>query len=120
VSTVTVAELRAEVGIDGDDTSQDARLTRSLLAGKLLLDRYVERNLIDPSDAVPDEIYELAHLRIAVDDFNRSQAPNGMLEQQFDDPRDGAATPRRVSTDPYRTVRHLLFPWCADDHGTDR
>ena len=115
---IDVDELCTEVGADADQ--DDSRLTRSLAAAEILLDRYVERNIIDPADPVPVAIYDLAHLRIAVDDFNRSQAPNGMLEQQFDDSRDGAAVTRRVSTDPYRTARHLLYPWCSDDHGTDR
>ena len=107
--TVDVATLRAEVGAG---PSEEPRLQRSLDAMSAILDDYIDETLMDEADPVPDEVYELALLRMAVDDFNRAKAPNGVLMQQFDTLDGGGVTPLRVSSDPLRAARPLLDRWC--------
>ena len=108
--TVDAAALRTEVGGGAEDMEA---LERTVALTKTLLDRYIDDNLMDAADPVPTEVYDAAWLRMAIEDWNRQQAPNGYLMQQFDS-GEGAPVPVRVSMDPYRSVRDLLVGWCLE------
>lgn len=110
---VTVDDLAAEVGTDSaDDTPV---LENELAVAKVLLDKYVADFADDPVGGVPPSIFDAAWLAVAVDAFNRRQAPNGVLTQQYD-LGDGnvGSTPIRLSSDPLRSARPLLAPWCTE------
>lgn len=58
---------------------------------------------------VPDAVFDRAWLVAAVDLFNQSQAPNGVLSQQFTDVDGGTSTvPVRISRDPLAGTYPLL------------
>lgn len=113
---ITLPDLRTEVGATSSD---DAALQRILDAAKARLDQYVQSYSdawVDATNTgVPDAVFDEAWLAVAVDAWNRHQAPNGYLTQQFDLP-DGSTSsaPVRVSTDPLRAARPLLAPWCTE------
>lgn len=107
--TLALATLRDEVGAS---TNEDTALQRTYDLTKTLLDAYIADSIMDATNApVPDSVYDEAHLRMAVEDWNRTQAPNGFMLQQFDS-SDSTPVPVRVSTDPYRSIRDLLGSWC--------
>lgn len=109
--TVTVDDLRNEVNTS---TADDAVLTRVLLVSEAMLAQYVADNANAEPHGIPDPVYDEALLAVAVDMFNRRQAPNGILTQQFDAAGDGiAVNPVRVSNDPLRVARPLLSMWCT-------
>src|SRR5689334_6742053 len=103
---VTRDNLLAEVNTTPQDNTV---LDKSLAASKALLDKYVAEFADDPVDGVPGEVFDEAWLAVAVDMFNRHQAPNGVLNQQYDLADGGvAAAAVRISSDPLRAARPLL------------
>lgn len=108
---IDIDVLRSEVGAtpESDDT-----LTTVLAASEVLLDKYVAENANDADTVVPPEVYDEALLAMAVDMFNRHQAPNGVLNQQFGSVDGVATTPIRIGSDPLRPARALLAMWCTE------
>ena len=100
--TISTERLRDEVGAS---TSSDDVIDECLTVAHELLLQYVGDEGID----VPPSVFDRAWLVAAVDLFNQSQAPNGVLTQQFDT-GDGAtsAIPVRVSRDPLAGAYPLL------------
>lgn len=101
--TAAVAALRAFVGAG---SSQDGELLACLETTGELLDRYLED--VDEADPVPEQVRDRAHLLAAAEMFHQGQAPNGFLNQQFED---GTTTPVRVGSDPLRPAYPLLTRW---------
>lgn len=98
--TVTVDDLRGLVNTSIED---DSVLTQCLEFGEELVKRYVSR--VSPG-SIPPTVLNEAVLVAAADQFNRRKAPNGVLNQQFDD-----GAPVRVSRDPLVSVRPILASW---------
>ena len=103
---VTAAQLQAEVNTTLAD---DPVLQRVLDVADALLAQYVEANATTIPHGIPQAVYDEALLITAVDAFNRRQAPNGVLTQQFD----AGEVPVRISSDPLRAARIILAPWCS-------
>lgn len=100
--TISTERLRDEVGAG---PSNDAVIDECLaVAHELLLQHVGDEGL-----EVPASVFDRAWLVAAVDLFNQSQAPNGVLSQQFDT-GDGSTTavPIRVSRDPLAGAYPLL------------
>lgn len=108
---ITLDTLRDEVNAS---TSDAAALQRALDVTQALLDKYIADHADAVPHGIPVAVYDQALLAMAVDEFNRRQAPNGILTQQFDLGDGGVAAPVRVSSDPLRAARPLLSPWCID------
>ena len=94
--------LRREVGTTDDD---DALLDEVIVSSLAQLRKLAE----DADPDLPDEVFDQAHLAVAVDMFNRRKAPHGIVYSQFDD--GAAAAPLRLSNDPLRPAYPLLSPW---------
>lgn len=114
----TVGELRAEVG--AGSTISDAQLQRFIDLATELVNAYTASAgvEIDPDTGdeipivVPALMVDQALLACAVELFNLRQAPNGVLNQQYEAFDGGAQSiPIRISGDPMRPVRPLLAPW---------
>ncbi|WP_134740001.1 hypothetical protein [Nocardioides sp. 503] len=99
---IEIARLREEVGTVADDDQLLAEVIKVSLVQLLKLTE-------DADDDLPDEVFDQAHLAVAVDMFNRRKAPNGVLWQQFDE--GGAATPLRLSSDPLGVAYPILSLW---------
>lgn len=104
---VTAEQVRAFVNVDSD---ADNEVQSCLVAAKALLDEYVEDVPTDENDqtTLPDAIYDRAWLLVAAELFHQDRAPNGVLNQQFED---GPPVPIRVSADPLRPAYPLLASW---------
>lgn len=100
---VTQERLRNFVGAS---TSDNDELDSCLAATKDLLDEHLED--VDPASAVPVNVYDRAHLLAAAEMFNQGKAPNGFLNQQFED---GTEVPVRIGADPLRPAYPLLSKW---------
>lgn len=99
--TISTARLRSEVGAGA---ASDEVIDESIAVAHELLLQYVADEGID----VPAPVFDRAWLVTAVDLFNQSQAPNGVLTQQFDTVDGGSAVPIRVSRDPLAGAYPLL------------
>jgi hypothetical protein len=103
---ITKEQLRDEVKTQGED----ALLERCLAVTDQLLTTYLEDNL-DAADlaALPDVVRDQAWLTAAVDAFNQSKAPNGIVNQEYDlGNGEVTSTPVRISRDPLRGARAVL------------
>lgn len=105
---VSIADLEREVGTT---TVDSPALQRAVVVAQALVDKYVVEFAMAEPHGVPDGVLDQAVLAVAVDEFNRSQAPNGVLTQYGSD---DIPTPIRVSSDPLRAARPLLSMWCMD------
>lgn len=103
---VTSTDLATEVG-----AADDPAVDRSLSVAESLVGRYLTEFAIATPHGVPDDVLDQAVLAVAVDEFNRRQAPNGVLTQYGSD---DVPVPIRVSSDPLRAARPLLSMWCMD------
>lgn len=99
--TISTERLRSEVGAS---VASDEVIDECLTVAHELLLQYVGDEGID----VPPAVFDRAWLVAAVDLFNQSQAPNGVLTQQFDTVDGGGAIPIRVSRDPLAGAYSLL------------
>lgn len=95
---VDVARLRAFVNTSSND---DADLESCLATSRVLLDGHIG----DCARDVPDAVYERALLVVAAEMFNQAKAPNGILNQQYDE---GAGSVIRIGSDPMRPAYPLL------------
>ena len=103
--TVTAADVVEEVGAGSGET---ARCERYLLIVTALLDRHLLDSGVLPTVPVPAAVYDEAVLRSAAEMFNQSEAPNGVINQQFED---GGAAPIRIGVDPLRPAYPLVKRW---------
>jgi len=109
---VTVAQLLARLGAEESEAEEAARVLA--LTEHLVLD-YLTEHTPDPLVplAIPETVRDEAVLRGAVDLYNKTQAPNGVLMTTYDDSGDGSAVALRVSSDPLHSVRTMLAPYVA-------
>jgi hypothetical protein len=104
--TVTEAAVLKAAGAGQDDFE----LAQSVLAeATAYVDAYIDENLIDDTNTVPDEVNDAAVLTCATDLFARVKAPFG---QQLLPDGSGGLVPTRVGSDPLGGVRAKLRPWC--------
>jgi hypothetical protein len=105
---VTVTQLRDHVNV-GPSEVTDAALGGYLTAAAALLDDY----LIDvpATEPVPEAIVDRSLLLVAAEMFGQDQAPNGILNQQFDTADGVTSLPVRVTADPLRPAYGLLSRW---------
>lgn len=96
---VTATQLRAFVNT-GDD--HDVELQSCLDTCRELIEAYID------GAKVPDRIYGRALLLAAAEMFNQGQAPNGVVNQQYDD---AVEVPVRIGSDPLRPAYPLLSRW---------
>jgi hypothetical protein len=100
---VTTSDLRSLVGAGSETT--DAELTGHIETAEELVGAYVEDNV------VPVGILDRCYLVVAAEMFNQDQAPNGVLNQQYDTEDGTIATPIRIGADPLRPAYPLLARW---------
>ena len=101
---ITTDDVKAYVG--ASDSEHDALIADCLLEAQALVAKYVG------VAAVPAPILDRAHLEVAADLFNRRNAPNGIVNQQFamaDGGVGGQAV--RVTRDPMKAAYGLLGRW---------
>ena len=102
--SVSATDLAALVNSGASDS---AVIARCLAFGQSVVETYTQR--VPETVVIPAEILDEAVLTAAADQFQRRKAPNGVLNQVFDN-GDGIV-PVRISRDPYDSIRHLLSPW---------
>lgn len=76
----------------------------------VLVESYIEDL---PADTVPATILERAKMLVAAELWNQDQAPNGVLNQQYESPDGMVDAPIRIGTDPLRPAYALLARWVA-------
>lgn len=91
--------------VNADATAHDVVLGECVSVAHELLLQYVAQTGAE----IPDPVFDRAWLVSAVDLFNQSQAPNGVLNQQFADSEGGVTTiPVKISRDPLAGAYPLL------------
>lgn len=104
----TVETIKDYVGV-GSETEYDDFIQACLDEATVLVDRYVG------VAAVPDEIMDRAYLEVAADLFNRRNAPNGIMNQQYATVDGVGVTPMRIARDPmaaaYKILGRWVLPW---------
>ena len=103
---ITADNLRAEVG--ADSTVPATKLDSLIAVAKAELDEYT----LDKLGDIPPEVFDRAHLLVAAEMWHQDQAPNGVLNQQYD-LGDGtiSSTPIRIGSDPLRPAYSVLARW---------
>lgn len=101
---IDAADLQREVGTN---VAEDPAIDSAVETAHELLLAFIE----DQGAEVPDVIFDRAWLAVAVDLFNQSKAPNGVLNQQFNTGDGVVAAPVRISADPLRPAYPLLRMW---------
>lgn len=101
--TIGVADLAEYVG--AADGEQEGLLTRSLEEAMLLVDKYVGDNV------VPQPILDSAYLLVGADLFNRRQAPNGIMNQQYATIDGNGFAAVRIARDPLAVAYGILRRW---------
>ena len=101
--TVWVADLAEYVG--AADGEQTLLLQRSLDQAVLLVNKYVGTNV------VPEPILDEAYLLVGADLFNRRQAPNGIMNQQYATTSGDGYAAVRIARDPLAVVYGVLRSW---------
>lgn len=92
------------------DASDDALVQSCFTAADELLEQYVEDQITD--EGIPEAVMDRAHLLVAVEMFNQTKAPNGVLNQTYDfGEGDITSTPIRISADPLRPAYAVLSRW---------
>ena len=105
---VTAADVRKFVGASSSD---DPTFDELLLVAGTLYDGYVEDAVTTDGAVIPAHIEDRAKKLIAAELWTIDNAPNGVLNQQFDGPDGTQSVPVRVGTDPLRPVYQLLAQW---------
>ena len=99
---ISTNRLATEVGAG---TEHETVLEECVAISQELLLQYDQQQGAE----VPDAVFDRAWLTVAVDLFNVSQAPNGVLNQQFDTGDGSVSTvPIRISRDPLAGAYPLL------------
>lgn len=109
--TVTYSDVLAEAGAGASD---QATAEKSLAEALIHVAEFIDKNLIDATYPVPDDIEDSAVLRCAVDLFARAKAPFGT---QILPDGSGQPVAQRLGADPLGGVRSLLARWCTPDLG---
>lgn len=103
---VAVTDLKAYVGAGDEHT---AVLASSLQVAAELISKYVG------GAAVPDNVLDRCTLMVAADLFERRNAPNGIVNQQYQSFDGVGQAPARIARDPLAGVYALLgryvLPW---------
>jgi hypothetical protein len=100
-------QVREHVGAGADQLDE---CEACLLVVRELLDEHLRDGGADGQ--VPDHVYDRALLLSAAELFNQGQAPNGVLNQQYDSGDGlGAVTPIRIGADPLRPAYPLVERW---------
>lgn len=97
--TVSVPDVLTRLGAESDQTPEAIRVLA-------LAQQYVNDYI--GNAVVPDPVLDEATLRVAVDLFNRAQAPNGVLMTAYDDAGNGSSVPIRLARDPLWSARDVL------------
>lgn len=110
---VTLLTLKVFVGAEGNE--YDSMLTDALAESQSLVDKYnvvwdEETEDWIPSDA-PTAILDRAYKEVAADLFNRRNAPNGIVNQQFLNIDGVGSGPVRISRDPMAPAYKILSRW---------
>lgn len=103
MADVTAEDVRNQVGA-GADRDPDCRAALDL--ARALLDEHLAD--VDRDDPVPAAVYRRALILAAAEAFNQAEAPNGVLNQQYDD---GTSAPIRIGADPLRPAYPLVQRW---------
>ena len=105
--TVTYQDVLDAAGAGGVD--QDLA-TRVLGEAQTHLTMFVNVNLLDPANPLPDDVNDSALLRCATDLFARAKAPFGT---QILPDGSGQVVVSRIGADPLAGVYSLIRPWAA-------
>ena len=108
--SVSPADLASRVRSSGEDALE---VSRCLSLAQQLVDDYVSNQSADPGApfSPPPEVLDEAVLRTAVDLWNRTLAPNGVLMSAVDDTGDGSTAVLRTPADPLYSARMILDPY---------
>jgi len=99
---VALTDLKEYVGVTS--TSKDALLTDCLEDATALLNKYMG------SAVVPTNIVDRCTLMVAYDLYERRNAPNGIVNTQFQG-ADGQPATARIARDPLQGVYPILSRW---------
>lgn len=102
---VNAQALRSEVGASLAD--EDSTLTSLISTATALVTKYVGQTVSE----VPADVMDRAILLTAAEMYHQSQAPNGIVNQQYDDGQ--AGTPIRIGRDPLTPAYPLLRQWVS-------
>lgn len=108
--SVTSGDVRTRLGAPEEASVEVARVTT---LAQTLVTQYVDSQAAEYGIEVepPEEALDEAVLRVAVDLYNRAQAPNGVLMTAYDNAGDGSSTPIRLARDPLWSARDVLAPY---------
>jgi len=109
--SVTYMDVLAEAGADASDQTTAQRV---LAEAEIHVVEYIDANLLNADNPVPDEIADSAILRCATDLFARAKAPFGT---QILPDGTGQPVAQRMGADPLGGIRSLLARWCTPDLG---
>lgn len=107
------ADLRKLVGVSTSEAS-DSDLDGYLSVAASMVDEYLTGGEAVGAVpyAVPGPVLDRAYLLVAAEMFNQDQAPNGILNQQYDVEGGGTvAAPIRLNSDPMRPAYAVLARW---------
>jgi len=99
---VALTDLKEYLGASDE---HDSMLGACLSDAAVLLDKYVG------GAAVPENIMDRCTLIVAADLFERRNAPNGIVNQQFQSPDGVGQAPARIARDPLAGVYSVLTRW---------
>lgn len=100
--TVTAGDLSALVGSRADDPA----LGPCLAFGQAVVDKFTSSVA---AGVIPEAVLDEAVLTAAADQFQRRNAPNGVLNQVYD--AGNGLVPVRIGRDPFASIKPILRPW---------
>lgn len=100
---VVLDDVKVYVGADG--TEYDSLLDECLTDAAVLIEKYVGEA------TVPTDIVDRSTLIVAADLFERRNAPNGIVNQQYGTTEGIGYSPMRVARDPLAGVYKILGRW---------
>lgn len=110
---VTKIDLRKLVGVSTTEAT-DADLEGYLTLATAMVDKFVADDLAEvPPVFIPAAAMDRAYLLVAAELFGQDQAPNGVLNQQYETETGPVATPVRISSDPLRPAYGVLSLWVS-------
>lgn len=106
----TESDLRKLVGVSATE-APDEDLAGYLSTAAAMVDECLSAGDDEVPYDVPATVLDRAYLLVAAEMFNQDQAPNGILNQQYETVDGMVATPVRISSDPMRPAYALLSRW---------
>lgn len=103
--SVTKEQVRERI-VASTDTVSDDDIASALTLAQALVAKYVG------TSELPTIVRDEATLAVAVEKINIDQAPNGVLNQQYD-LTDGTTVPLRIGRDPMKPALALLAPYVS-------